>query len=534
LARDSGTAKDDGPPQETTDRAAIAKAETALAEELETQMMTEQALLEAILRTSFSSFIEKVFYTVKPGHRFVPNWHIDVVADLAEQCTRGRLNRLLINLPPRSLKSIIASVALPAFILGHDPTARIICVSYGQTLADDLAKQFRLVMASKWYRDLFPDTQVSPLKDTATETTTTAGGFRLATSIGGALTGRGGDWIIIDDPSKPMGEDYDAARENANQWFDQVCYSRLDSKADGVIIVVMQRLNVADLTGHLLAKGSSWRHLSLAAIAEADESFKLSDGRILGRRVGEALHPEREDVSVLRATEEHYGGLVFSAQYQQAPVPPDGSQIKLHWFRRYEVAPDRQPGDVLTHSWDTASKTNKYNDYSVCTVWLTRGADHYLIAVHRERLDYPGLKRKVIELAQRDRPDQILIEDMSSGTQLIQELCSGPKLRPIGIRPKTDSLTRAFVYSGKISSGCIHLPVHAPWLDVFIREVAAFPKSRFDDQIDSMMQFLSWISDRKMPDAPFVIVESEIFRSWEEEFGPIESAASALPGPGRY
>jgi predicted phage terminase large subunit-like protein len=482
-------------------------------------MTNEQAPIDAALRNDFLSFVEKVFYTVDPGRVFIPNWHNELIADLAEQCRRGKINRLLVNLPPRSLKTIMLTIALPAFILGHDPTARIICVSYAQDLAEDHSLRFRLVVNSTWYRRLFPRMRLSSMKNTAVESTTTAGGFRLATSIGGTLTGRGGDWIIIDDPLKSSEAHSESTREYVNRWLDETCYSRLDSKAKGVIIVVMQRLHVADLAGHLLAKASHWHHAALPAIAETDESFELSDGRRFERHVGEALNPAWESLEELRKTEQIVGSLTFSAQFQQAPVPIEGGMIKLDWLRNYATAPTQQPGDILVHSWDTASKANKYNDFSVCTVWLTKGPDHYLLSVHRRRLEYPHLKKWIIDLAHRDRPDQILIEDQSSGTQLLQELRAESDLRPVGILPKTDKLTRAVVQSGKIEAGRVYVPSQAHWLEPFRCEVAAFPNGTFDDQIDSMTQYLAWVSDRKMVDAPVILVESRVATEWDAEFG---------------
>ena len=171
-------------------------------------------------------------------------------------------------MPPRSLKSICASVALPAWLLGHDPTRRIICASYAQELSVKLANDFRLVVTSDWYRRLFPHTRLDPQKNTETEVVTTARGYRLATSVGGVLTGRGADLIVIDDPMKPQDALSDTKRQAVQQWFDTTLLSRLDDQARGAILLVMQRLHVEDLAGHVLAK-DGWAHLDLPAIAEA-------------------------------------------------------------------------------------------------------------------------------------------------------------------------------------------------------------------------------------------------------------------------
>jgi len=254
---------------------------------------------DAILRQDFTSFIEKVFATVCPGQIYSPNWHIEVIADRLEACRLGRIKRLIITLPPRYLKSIIGSVAFPAFLLGHDPTARIICASYAQDLAEKHAQDCRSVMLERWYHQVFARTRLSNLKNTAAEFVTTARGFRLATSVGGTLTGRGGNYIIIDDALKPQDALSDAKREEANSWFEQTLYSRLDSKSDSVIIVIMQRLHVDDLVGHLLRGSENWVHLNLSAIAPAPQRFELADGRVLVRAAGAPLHAAREPLPVL-------------------------------------------------------------------------------------------------------------------------------------------------------------------------------------------------------------------------------------------
>jgi hypothetical protein len=179
--------------------------------------------LDMMLAQDFSAFVRKVFETVSPGDPFLPNWHIDAMTFAAEGVIDGRIKRLITNVPPRHLKSIIFSVALPAFLLGQDPTKRVICVSYSSELAIKHALDFRAVISSEWYRRVFPRTLVSREKDTQFETMTTARGFRFATSLGGTLTGRGADLIVLDDPQKPEEALSEALRNSAGQWFDTTC-----------------------------------------------------------------------------------------------------------------------------------------------------------------------------------------------------------------------------------------------------------------------------------------------------------------------
>src|SRR6202051_3122815 len=167
-------------------------------------MTSDGRLLQALLRNDFRVFVEKVFLTLTPGQTYIRSWHIDAIAYRLERIRRGEIKRLIINMPPRSLKSITASVAFPAFVLGHDPTRRIICVSYSGDLAKKHANDFRAVMEDGWYREIFPGTRIGQ-KDSESEIELTARGFRLATSVGGTLTGRGGQLIVVDDPLEPDG-----------------------------------------------------------------------------------------------------------------------------------------------------------------------------------------------------------------------------------------------------------------------------------------------------------------------------------------
>src|SRR6516162_712044 len=239
--------------------------------------------LDLRLAQDFPAFVMKVFETVSPGDDFLPNWHIEAMTYAAELVMDGTIKRLIATVPPRHLKSIIFSVALPAFLLGRDPTNRIICVSYSGELAVKHANDFRAVMTAEWYRRVFPATKISREKDTQYETMTTARGYRYATSLHGTLTGRGADLIVLDDPQKPDEALSEAHRNSAGQWFDTTLLSRLDSKSDGAVVIVMQRLHEDDLAGRLLEKGG-WPHLKIPAIAEQHERIRIGRDAFLGEK----------------------------------------------------------------------------------------------------------------------------------------------------------------------------------------------------------------------------------------------------------
>jgi hypothetical protein len=358
-------------------------------------MPTDARKFEGLLRNDFRAFIHKVFATLCPGQAYERSWPVEAIAYQLERVRRGEINRLIINMPPRSLKSITASVAFPAFLLGHDPTGRIICVSYSAELAKKHSNDFRAVVEAPWYRALFPGTRIGQ-KDSETEIELAARGFRLATSVGGTLTGRGGRIIIIDDPLKPDDAYSEAKRNAANEWFKNTLLSRLDDKRTGAIVIVMQRVHMDDLTGFVTDQSDEWKVLNLPAIAEIDEDIPISPTKVYRRGAGEALSPVREPLAVLENLKLQLGSDAFSAQYQQAPAPPGGAMIKRHWIKRYDQLPPPKEHYLTVQSWDTASKGGPENDFSVCTTWLvTHDRRWFLLDVLRKRLEYPALKQTV-------------------------------------------------------------------------------------------------------------------------------------------
>ena len=449
------------------------------------------------LENSDDGHIQRCFTTVAPGRAYQHNWHIDAVAWHLQECYKGRIKRLIITLPLRSLKSICASVAFPAWALGWDPTLRFICVSYSNELTRKHALDCRAVMESNWYRRVLPRTPLHPEKNTELEFMTTRRGFRLGTSVGGTLTGKGGNFIVIDDPMKPLEATSKAERDAVKQWYGGTLYSRLDDKAEDVIILIMQRLHVDDLVAHVVEK-EPWLHLELPAIAEVDQRVPTGPDSFHDRRAGDGLHPEYESRETLEQIKANLGSHHFSAQYQQNPVPPGGGMIKREWLRFYRERPPRSPNDQIVQSWDTASKATEISDYSVGMTWHVQDRDYYLLDVVRERLEYPFLKKRVVEWHQKHTPDALLIEDKGSGTSLIQDL-EQEGIRPIGITPEQDKVTRMSAQSARIQAGYVWLPERAPWLQDFQTEILQFPYGRHDDQVDAMSQFLGWISDRPPP-----------------------------------
>jgi predicted phage terminase large subunit-like protein len=460
---------------------------------------TDQELLRALLRNDFYAFTQKVFGTVVPGVTFSRNWSTEAVTHALERVARSETTRLIINIPPRHLKSICASVALPAFLLGHDPTRKVICVSYSDDLAVKFSNDCRAVMQAEWYKRTFPRTQIDRAKNTETEFRTTKRGYRLATSVGGTLTGRGGDVIIIDDPIKPQDAQSEAIRKKTTQWYENTLLSRLDDKVRGAIVLVMQRLHLDDLAGHLLEKGG-FEHLCLPAIAERRESIALGHGRTRVRAIDEVLDPAREPFSALNRLRADMTPLAFSAQYQQRPIPLEGNIIKREWLRHFKGNLPRQNGDYFVISWDTAMKSSELADYSVGTVWQVqdRGRKKNLVDVVRGRFEYPDLVTAAITLWRKWKCDgyntYLFIEDKGSGSSLIQSLRSDKiYVSPYKLKVEGDKVMRFTAQAAQFHGGAVHLRGDAAWVDDLVAELLGFPGVRHDDQVDSVSQALAVI-----------------------------------------
>jgi hypothetical protein len=243
-----------------------------------------------LLRHDPYAFIHRSFLELEQSE-FHPNWHLEVLAAKLEDVRRGRCKRLIVNVPPRHLKSHVISIAFPALVFGHDPTKQILSVTYAQDLSDNLARRSRTLMASAFYQALFY-TRISKGREAVSDFETTMGGYRLSTSVGGVLTGRGADLIIIDDPLKADDALSESRRSSVNEWYDNTLRSRLNNQDQGAIIIVMQRLHADDLVAHV-QQSEKWDVLSFPAIAEQTETYDIATpyGRkLIRRKAGEILH----------------------------------------------------------------------------------------------------------------------------------------------------------------------------------------------------------------------------------------------------
>jgi predicted phage terminase large subunit-like protein len=384
-------------------------------------------------------------------------------------------------------------------------------VSYSSDLAAKHSSDFRAIVNSDWYKRIFPAMRISPAKNTEFETMTTKRGFRFATSVGGTLTGRGGDVIILDDAMSPKQAASEGMRTSVIRWYQTTLLSRRNSKADGVIIHVAQRLHTDDLVGHVLQQ-AGWHHLNIPAIADQYERIPLGS-RKYHRKPGDVLDAVREPQHILDEIKADMGTSEFSSQYLQQPISREGNIIKREWLRDYDFLPPRLGTDRMVISWDTAMKRDGNSDYSVATVWQIQKDVYYLLEVKRGRYDFPELKRVAKELKAKYKTATILIEDKGSGTSLIQELRK-EQIPVIAITPDGDKDSRLYSCQPEFESGAVLFPREAQWKSELIDELLGFPSARHDDQVDSLSQAIRWNKLRFRPVLAGAIVFGVRRPSW--------------------
>lgn len=445
------------------------------------------------VRNHFVPFAIQAFAATNPGKTFKRNWHHEAIAYALWQVETGAIKRLLITMPPRSLKSELVSVAWPAYLLGRDAARRFLAISYGEELSSRLARLSRTVITSPFYQKAFPGTKLKRSASLDFETTLLGG--RNSTTLGGVVTGRGGDIIVLDDPQKAEDAMSQARRDSAWAWFQNTLLTRLDDKQSGAIVVVQQRLHVDDIAGRLIEAGG-WTHLSLPAIAEKDEEIPIGDGRVHARRENDVLHPDREPLEVLMDLKAQMGTGNFSAQYQQSPIPVEGNLIQPKWFLNYDQAPPIGAGVYILQSWDSAVEARATNDYTVCITALIKGNLIYIIDVFRKRILYPEQRQAVINLGLKYKPRKILIESTANGSPLRHDLRAlGIQGFPpiIGVAPRGDKIARVAVHSGAMEANHVYLPNEAAWKAEFLDEIRAFPSGKHDDIVDALSQLMTHV-----------------------------------------
>lgn len=476
---------------------------------------------------SLRRFTERGWRHITP-HRFVGGWHLDAICEHLEAVTDGDIKRLVINIPPRMTKSSTVSVAWPTWTWAqrrHSPLAgpkvQFLSASYAQSLSVRDSTKSRRLIGSKWYQERWGGRfRLTGDQNAKQRYDNNLGGYRLATSVGGTLTGEGGDVIIVDDPHNTIEIESEAQREEAIMWWDEALSTRLNDMATGAYVLIMQRLYENDLTGHVLSQSrGEWVHLMLPMEYDprrhCSTRLGFSDPRV---EDGELLCPERVSRESVEELKIKLGPFGTAGQLQQSPSPRGGGILKADWWQAWpphvEELQDPMgrplkpiaypPMDFVLVSVDTAMTEKEENDWSACTVWgLWRDKRDMpkimLMDAWQDRLPIHTLVTRIIETCQKRRADRLLIEAKNNGFSVAQEisrLCRdgewGTFLEPV----KGDKVARAYAAQNAFAAGQVWAPARnrggniefLSWAQMVIEQCSGFPRGQHDDLVDTTTQ----------------------------------------------
>jgi predicted phage terminase large subunit-like protein len=453
--------------------------------------------MKQLLRSSFLAFSLKAYAAVNEGRRLDVHPYLELLARRLQQVARQEIRRLVVSMPPRHGKSFLGSKCLPAFILLHEPAARIMVLSYGAELAEEIAYDIRQIMRSDFYREITA-TRIAKDRAKLTDFATSAGGRVRAVSIEGGVTGKGGDFVIIDDPLEIKDHDNAKKLQRVNELFDGEICTRLDDPKRGCILLIAHRLNVDDLAGHVLQEGG-WKQLKLPLIAPRAHRYELGNGRVWHRRKEELLRPNAmtaAHVARLRASTTKPG---FETLQQQNPGSSDRLGIKPSHFPTFSPATLAISGLPVVLSIDPGQRGGPTNSFSVIQGWAVYGDAYLLLNQWREQAHYREFRQAAYLFIRKYRPSVIVIEATGQGPALSSDIKPQNGMEVVHVMPTANKLDRLRQHRHTIRSGRVQLPQEAPWREDFVNEVATFPLTDFDDQIDAMTQFLDWISAHPNP-----------------------------------
>lgn len=452
---------------------------------------------------SLSYFVRRAWKSLEPAQRYSHGWHIDALAEHLEAVTAGQITRLLINIPPGTMKSMMVGVMWPAWEWGAmaKKSNRIIGASHEAKLATRDNLHMRRLVSSEWYQSLWP-TELTGDQNEKTFFQNVDMGWRQSCAVT-SMTGRRGDRVIWDDPHSVEDAHSKTALETATRVFKETLPTRLNNPDSSAIIIVMQRLSEDDVSGVILKGDYGYEHLMLPMEYEPSRACSTSIGFKDPRtEENELLFPERFSRLVVDRDKKIMGSHAVAGQLQQRPSPLGGGIFRDEWWRYYLALPTLEHRTIYA---DTAQKTKEANDFSVFQCWgKTANGQALLIDQIRGKWEAPELltqarafwmKHKNIQSTGKLRA--MKIEDKASGTGLIQTL-KREGVPIIAIQRNTDKVTRAMDVVPMIESGNVLLPEDAPWLSEYLAEASAFPKGSNDDQLDPTMDA---IGDMLMPSA---------------------------------
>ena len=453
------------------------------------------------LRRSLEEFVRQAWHVVEPGTSLAWNWHIKAICLHLEAVTAGRIRRLIINVPPGHMKSLIVSVFWPAWEWTHRPQIRSLFSSYALELATRDSVRCRDLLASDWYRETFrPSWRFKSDQNIKSSFENDATGFRIALSVGSKATGFRGDKVVVDDPLNAKDQYSDLVREECLRWWDGVMSSRLNDPRTGARVIIMQRLHEHDLSGHMLARGG-YEHLCLPSEYEPERaavtSIGWSDPRL---EPGQLLFPELFPAAVLAEAKKDLGSSGYAGQHQQRPSPADGGIFKQRWFRYWSSEQDGEhyrlhadtPRLVRASDcrrfgvMDLAFSTRSTSDYTVIQAWaVTPERDLVLLDCFRERIEGPKLLPALERMVNRHDLAFVGIEDVQGQSLLIQA-ARRAGLVVKSLRPDRDKVTRAIPAAIRMEAEQVFFLRHAPWLIDLEHELLTFPNSAHDDLVDCL------------------------------------------------
>lgn len=455
-------------------------------------------------RRHLEPFVEKVFQTIVPRNKFKNNWHIGLICEYLEAVYLGEIKKLIINEPPRFLKSLPVSIAFPAWVLGKHPSERFLCASYAAPLSLEFSLHSRRIIESDWYKLMFPETRIARDQNMKSWFETTSRGYRISTSVGGSVLGKGGNYKILDDPMDPERAFSSKDTETALRWVDQTWSQRNDDPESTREILVMQRLSVNDITAHFIQQGG-WELLKITQEVERRTTYTFPRSKkVKVRKAGELLHPTYFGKDKVKEAKIRLGEYGYAGQHQQEPTAFGGNLVKSNEIMRYDELPPNEDLTELVLSIDTANKEQITNAPTCIGCWCMYTSfpgRYYLDNVISRRWNYPDLKLNVLNYVERcgelygQIPSTILIEDKASGIQLIQDLRFDTTYNIEATDPtgEGDKLVRFNAETSAFRSGRVWIPKHAPWTFDYVTELTSFPNVPFKDQTDMTSQFLKYM-----------------------------------------
>ena len=453
-----------------------------------------QAVERELCKRSLAHFAQRAWHVLEPAAELKWGWALDAICQHLEAVTNGEITRLLMNVPPGSMKSLLTGVIWPAWEWGPRgmPEMRFVGTAHEETLAIRDNRKCRDLITSDWYQQLWPIEMAADLNGKR-EFGNTKKGFRQARAFT-SMTGVRGDRVILDDPISADNANSPAALEEARLAFTETLPTRVNNDKSA-IVVVMQRLNEKDVSGVILDMGLPYVHLRIPMRFEPGHRCSTSIGWTDPRtKEGELMFPERFGESQVAELEQTLGSYGTAGQLQQRPAPRGGGILKEAWFRYYTALPALE---FRTIHADTAQKTGEENDFSVFQCWgRSTAGQAVLIDQVRGKWEAPELvvqarafwhKHKAVAGAPLR---SMMVEDKVSGTGLIQTL-RREAVPIIPVQRSKDKLSRGYDAAPFIESGNVLLPMDAPWLSDFLAEAAAFPGGAHDDQMDPMFDAIS-------------------------------------------